>query len=226
MKIAVFADVHGNAVALEAVLADIEAQAPDVTIFGGDLVFGGSAPEACAARLRGMGIPGVRGNTDEWFGEDAPAAGSLHAWTYRQLTPASRAFLGGLPFDHRIDDLLVVHATPWSVSDLVPKGADATVLRRVLSEGRAAAVVYGHIHFGWIGEVPGAGIVVNTGSVGAPFDGDARASYAVLARGPSGWTAQLRRVAYDVEQAAAAFAADHPARAQWATLIRTGRRPF
>ncbi len=225
MKVAVFSDVHGNAVALEAVLADIQAQRPDVTIFGGDLAFGGPEPEACVARVKALGTPCVRGNTDEWFVDSRRASGDpMSEWTRANLKPASRAFLAELPFDHRVDDLLVVHATPWSVSDLVPRDADTSTLRRVLAQARAAAVIYGHIHLGWIGTVPGAGIVVNTGSVGFPFDGDTRASYALLERGPSGWTAELRRVTYDVERASAAFPPDHPSPARWAAMMRAGRR--
>jgi hypothetical protein len=105
-----------------------------------------------------------------------------------------------------------------------PQSAAANPVRRVLAEARAAAVVYGHIHLGWIGTVPGVGIVVNTGSVGFPFDGDARASYALLERRPSGWTAELRRVAYDVERAAAAFPPDNPSGARWAGMMRAGSR--
>jgi predicted phosphodiesterase len=224
VKVAVFSDVHGNAVALEAVLADIKRHGVAQMAYGGDLAFGGPAPEACVARIRALGIPCVRGNTDEWFTESRRAPDDpLSEWTRAHLTPSSRTWLAALPFEHRIDDLLAVHATPWSVSDLVPRDADQAILRRVLTEARAAAVVYGHIHMGWIGQVPGMGLVVNTGSVGFPFDGDPRASYVVLTRNATGWTAELHRVAYDLDHALA-FPADHPAAARWATMMRTGRR--
>ncbi len=224
MRVAVFSDVHGNAVALEAVLADIERRSVAQVVFGGDLAFGGPAPEACVARIRALGIPCVRGNTDEWFTESRRAPEDpLSEWTRAHLMPSSRAWLAALPFEHRIDDLVIVHATPWSISDLIPKDADHGVLRRVLTEGRAGVLVYGHIHLGWMGQVPGVGLVVNTGSVGFPFDGDPRASYAVLSRSPSGWTAELHRVTYDLDRASA-FPADHPAGARWATMMRTGRR--
>jgi diadenosine tetraphosphatase ApaH/serine/threonine PP2A family protein phosphatase len=84
-------------------------------------------------------------------------------------------------------------------------------------------LVYAHIHQGWVGTLPDGGLVVNTGSVGFPFDGDPRASYAVLVRGPAGWSAELRRVAYDLD-AAAVFPPDHPAPARWAAMMRSGRR--
>lgn len=224
MKVAVFSDVHGNAIALHAVLQDIEAQRPDRIICGGDLAFGGPEPEAAVARISALGIPCIRGNTDEWLTPDASRTEAIVAWTRAALSEESRHYLGGLPFDYRLGDLLVVHATPWSVFDLVPKDAGQAMLRRVLAEARAAAVVYGHIHIAWIGTVAGAGLVVNTGSVGFPFDGDPRSSYALLQQGASGWTVEIRRVPYDIERASAAFPPDHPDRAGWAARMRTGRQ--
>ena len=224
MKVAIFSDVHGNAVALDAVLADIERQQVDQVVFGGDLVFGGPAPEACLARVQALGIPCVRGNTDEFFADTRRGSGDpLLDWIRAQLTAAARAWLASMPFEQRIDDLLVIHATPWSVSDLIPRDADSILLRRVLAEGRAAAVVYGHIHEGWIGRAPDGGLIANTGSVGFPFDGDPRSSYALLTRSPAGWAADLRRVPYDLDRATV-FPPGHPAPARWAAMMRTARR--
>jgi predicted phosphodiesterase len=94
----------------------------------------------------------------------------------------------------------------------------------VLAEALAAAVVYGHIHLPWIGEVSGGGLLVNAGSVGFPFDGDPRPSYALLEKTPSGWRASIRRIVYDTDRAAASMPEDHPAREAWARRMRTGRR--
>jgi predicted phosphodiesterase len=225
MRVAVFSDVHGNRMALEAVLDEIARLAPTHVICGGDLAFGGPEPEGVTSRVRDLDVPCVRGNTDEWLGPQAfPGTDPVTAWTRACLSEASRRYLGGLPFHYRLEDLVVVHATPWSVSEVIPKGADAARLRRVLAEARAAAVVYAHIHLGWIGQAGDGGLVVNTGSVGFPFDGDPRASFALLTRGSSGWTAELHRVAYDIERAAGRFPPDHPQRAAWAARMRTGRR--
>jgi predicted phosphodiesterase len=224
MRVAVFSDVHGNPAALEAVLDDIAAQRPEHVICGGDLAFGGPDPEAAVARVKALGVPCIRGNTDEWLTPDAVEREPISDWTRSRLSRASREYLAALPFEYRLDDLVVVHATPWSISAMIPKGAEAPLLRRVLTEARAAAVVYGHIHQGWIGRVPGLGLVVNAGSVGFPFDGDPRACYVLLEQGAAGWTAELRRVAYDIERAAAGFPADHPDPAGWAARMRTGRR--
>jgi putative phosphoesterase len=223
MRVAVFSDVHGNLTALEAVLAHIREQRADRVVCGGDLAFGGPDPEGSVQRVRGLGIPCVRGNTDEWLTPDAREIEPTTAWTRARLSAVSREYLATLPFQHRIDDLVVVHATPWSISDVVPKDAGPAQVRRVLDEAGAAAVVYGHIHIAWIGRTPGGGLLVNTGSVGFPFDGDARSSYALLEQTANGWVAAVHRVAYDVDRAAV-FPADHPAPAAWAARMRTGRR--
>jgi 3',5'-cyclic AMP phosphodiesterase CpdA len=120
VKLVVFSDVHGNAVALDAVLADISAQRADTVVFGGDLAFGGPEPETCVARVRGLGISCIRGNTDEWL-TDGPGLpdDALSVWTRARLSPPSRSWFSGLAFAHRLDDLCIVHATPWSISDAV-----------------------------------------------------------------------------------------------------------
>lgn len=117
------------------------------------------------------------------------------------LQDLDRLDLAGLPFlwrlPHRAGDVVVVHATPWSIADVVPPDAPVT---RVFTEAAApAVVVYGHIHIAYVREAAGK-VLVNPGSVGLPFDGDQRASYAVLDVDGGRWQANLRRVAYDVAQ--------------------------
>ncbi|MGC2497000.1 MAG: metallophosphoesterase family protein, partial [Acidobacteriaceae bacterium] len=86
----------------------------------------------------------------------------------------------------------------------------------------AAVVVYGHTHLPGVRRLGNGLIVVNAGSVGLPFDGDARASYAVVeeAQGGSG-SAVIRRVEYDVESEIAELAACGLPGAAWtAKMIR------
>jgi predicted phosphodiesterase len=71
---------------------------------------------------------------------------------------------------------------------------DADLISVYASLGQPIAI-YGHVHRSFVRSVPGM-IVVNTGSVGLPYDGDRRAAYLVLDEG----AATIRRVAYDVER--------------------------
>ena len=63
MRVAVLSDVHGNVVALDAVLADVGDV--DGLWFLGDLVAHGPRPVECVRRVRALpGLVAVRGNTD------------------------------------------------------------------------------------------------------------------------------------------------------------------
>ncbi len=66
MRLAVIADIHGNLLALDAVLADIAARGVDLTVNLGDCVSGPLWPAETAARLMALGLPTVRGNHDRW----------------------------------------------------------------------------------------------------------------------------------------------------------------
>ena len=136
MRVAIFSDVHGNLTALEAVLADIQEQSPDVIFFAGDLCLEGARPLACLQRLRQAEISSVYGNTDEKVSRQPLLSDDIEAekqanrrqvddnlsWTRAQLPEMERAWLRELPFLRRVspstnprDDILIVHANPHDV---------------------------------------------------------------------------------------------------------------
>ncbi len=231
--IAVLGDIHGNLWALEAVLAELDRLGPSQVVVAGDLAFGGPRPAECVALIRHRAYPTIQGNTDEWLtappeqAHEAPPeqAHDTVAWTSAHLGEENRRFLAELPFLWRYaqgpGDLVVVHATPWSIGDVVRPDAPEALVRRVFDEAKAAAVVYGHIHTAYAREV-GEHLLVNAGSVGMPFDGDPRAAYALLTSEQGRWTATLHRVAYDVGVAVrAARASDNPGIERWARRVET-----
>jgi predicted phosphodiesterase len=140
VRIAIFSDVHGNLTALEAVLADIDRQAPDLVLFAGDLCLFGPRPAACLELVRQRGISSVYGNTDEWVNNPPmPPAGAaereqqhlehlndISLWTQSQLNDDALLWLAALPFEQRVsatveaaDDLLMVHANPRDVGRVI-----------------------------------------------------------------------------------------------------------
>ncbi len=217
--IAVISDIHGNLWALEAVLAELDRLGPVQVVVGGDLAFGGPKPAECVALIRRRGYPAIRGNTDEWITQNPPTVTDGITWCAAQLSGEDRRFVADLSFLWRLEteggDLIVVHATPWSISDVVREEAPASTVSRVFSEASAAAVVFGHIHTPFVREFP-EGLLVNSGSVGLPFDGDWRASFALLERAGGRWTAAIRRIRYDRDAALdAAAASDNPESKRW-----------
>ena len=67
MKLAIFSDIHGHLVALEAVLADVAREGCEQMVCLGDVAANGPQPREVIARLRELNIPIVQGNTDEWL---------------------------------------------------------------------------------------------------------------------------------------------------------------
>src|ERR1700737_21742 len=74
-RLAIVSDIHGNLVALEAVIADLDAHAPDLIVQGGDLAVIGPRPSEVIDRIRDLGWPGVLGNTDEILFDPSGRAG-------------------------------------------------------------------------------------------------------------------------------------------------------
>ncbi|HEY7199289.1 MAG TPA: metallophosphoesterase family protein [Candidatus Dormibacteraeota bacterium] len=213
MRLAVVSDVHGSLVALEAVVADVRAAAPDLVVQGGDTAVIGPRPAEVVDRLRELDWPGVAGNVDEMLWDGAARAeqerraprlrawldvlfGTLAPWSAERLGDERIAWLRDLPPAHRCEDVLVVHASPgdrWRAP--MPDAADAE-LHAVYGEPGVRTAVYGHVHRPFVRALPGL-TVANSGSVGLPWDGDPRASWLLL----DGGAAEVRRVAYDLERA-------------------------
>jgi putative phosphoesterase len=228
MKIAILSDVHGNAVALDAVLDDVRRQTPDLIVHGGDLVFNGPRPADVVDRVRELGWPGVVGNTDEmlWVGSEvAPPASRplfdvLRSYAADRLGPERIAWLRELPREWRHERLLLVHATSENLWQSPEAAAPDDELAAPYRDLGADVVVYCHIHHPFVRRI-GSLTIANSGSVGWPLDGDWRPSYLLVEDGH----VAVRRVAYDLEQEIRELtAANFPARSWLAAVHRNGRR--
>ena len=230
MRVAIFSDVHGNAAAMDAVVADIRARGPfDRILYGGDFAFGGPRPREAVEQLIEGGYPAVIGNTDEMVAASPEgAAGAVAAWARTRLTPEQVDWLRALPRLQRVESpgapsLVLVHATPWSTTDLIDPSAPEATVTRAFEQAETRALVYGHIHRAYIREVAG-GLIVNAGSVGFPFDGDPRPAWAILTLERGVWRAEIVRIEYNREAVIQdLLTSDHPDAQTFARRVRTGR---
>jgi|SRR5579859_4090844 len=234
MRVAVLSDIHGNLTAFEAVLADIRQCSPDLVLHGGDLADSGSSPLEIVDYIRTLGWPGVMGNTDEMlvqpesleeFASQSSAPPGL--WNMiREIASATRSSLGQeklawlseLPQVKIQAEFALVHATPESCWRTPPAEAtDAEVEGLYGSLGRPV-VVFGHTHRPFIRGISGQPrLLINSGSVGLPYDGDPRASYLILDES----IPFIRRVEYNVEQELKALASCGLPGAEWtAAMLR------
>jgi putative phosphoesterase len=235
MRIAILADIHGNLTALDAVLADLRQQKPDVIYHGGDLPYGGSHPAEVIDCIVQAGWKGVLGNTDEMLWDtsarpaleaSAPKLKPLFKVLFDLSGPATKQMIGpsrlewlrALPTELRHKNLALVHASPGNLWRAPMDTADDAELETTYKQMNAEIVVYCHIHRPFLRTV-GSMTVCNTGSVGAPYDGDPRASYLMIDDGqPS-----IHRVAYDVEkEVGRLLASDYPLKEWIAEMRRKG----
>jgi predicted phosphodiesterase len=238
MDLAVVSDIHGNLTALEAVVDDISRRGVDHVVHGGDLALMGAQGAEVVDRVRELGWPGIVGNTEELLWrpelhesllEGAPKLAPLLSLLFNEYAPATRELLGDermlwmrgeLPAEHHGDELAVVHASPGDLWRAPAADADDTSLTGTYSRYEAGLVVYGHIHTPYIRRIGGL-TVANSGSVGAPFDGDPRASYLLVRDGRE---PELVRVEYDVDrEAAVLLASGYPDAERLAAMRRAGR---
>lgn len=245
MRLAFISDIHANLPALDAVLADISAREVDAAYHLGDLVGYGPWPNEVIDRVRTEGILGVAGNYDTTVALGDDTCGCQHddpvqkalsvesyRWTCAWVSPENKRFLAGLPF--RLDlrpsgghapgpALTLVHgaadlSTTYWRQDRPDRFCRKMIARLGAREGDV--ILFGHTHRPWTRLLDGR-VLVNTGSVGRPKDGDPRGSYALVEVGAERVEVEFPRVPYDVGRAGEAIAsAGLPP--TLGTMLRTG----
>lgn len=246
--LAVIADVHGNADALRAVLADIDRRGITDIANLGDMVSGPLAANHAAALLRARPMTAVRGNHDRDLVEQPPDA--MHASdksAYDKLSRADLAWLSALPPTARMAGgrVFLCHATPaddqtYWLETLAPDGRahlrPQDDIRALTGDTRAEVILCGHTHIPRAVQLPGGPLIVNPGSVGCPgYTDDApiphvmqtalpHASYATLHHADAGWQVDFHLVPYDTSRMVAM--AHTAGRDDWAQAIGTGWLDF
>jgi predicted phosphodiesterase len=201
-RVAALYDIHGNLPALEAVLAEVDAEK---VLVGGDAVLG-PMPRQTLALLRGRDAIFIRGNCDREVA--APVEGDepwqrRARWAHEQLDDEALGFLRRLPETVSLDvdglgDVLFCHGSPRSDEEILTAITPPKRLDPILDGVRERVVVCGHTH-AQFDRLVGDRRLVNAGSVGMAYEGEPGvAAWALL--GPH---VELRRTRYDVEALAA-----------------------
>lgn len=211
-KIGFITDVHGNASALRAVLAEL-AREDDLTCIygGGDLI--GIGPDTNEVLEMLFGLPAfasVAGNHEDCIlrlvaGDppgSSPGMEDHHRWVARELDrrfiPRVRALPRVLTPRHGDVELFVAHYHVDPEQQLLPIDPEPTLakLDAHYAGHPVAAVLTGHHHDGHLIERPGRAYV-NPGALGCGLDPVAR--YAVVTLDAVGIDVERRVVPYDRE---------------------------
>ncbi|NCF69462.1 MAG: metallophosphoesterase [Chloroflexi bacterium] len=224
MRVALVSDIHGNLVALEAVVADVAKVGPDAVICLCAVAVTGPQPRQLICRLRQLCWLVVMGKPDAWLldpqpwsadDEEARRLLEVELWSASVMKPDDLDFVRtfqptvALSLGAR-QDLLCYHGSPRSKTDFIGLETPEDELLEKLLGKWATVMAGGHTHQQMLRRFDDA-ILVNPGSVGLPYEmRDGRtvnpswAEYALLAAGPGGLRVEFRRVPVDVEAVTAA----------------------
>ena len=216
MRYAIIADIHANLEALQTVLEDSKKERCTHYACLGDVVGYNANPKECLDIVRGMGMPCVKGNHDEYCSSESnlegfnPHAAEAVNWTRQQLTDEDRQWLRDLKYLRLVANFSIVHATldgpqRWGyVFDRLAAAASFTYQN-------TSVCFFGHTHvpvafvrdnvvrggtYSKFKVESGKKYFVNVGSVGQPRDGVPKAAYAIYDLDDG--LIELRRLEYDI----------------------------
>jgi len=229
VRFAVISDIHGNRLALEAVLADIAHLGADTVLNLGDVAAGPMDPLGTLDLLGSLQLPTVRGNHDRWVVERKKDRVDIFVGDI--IREKDFAWLGALPATLVVNgEVFLCHGTPQS--DTAPwldnwfdqrsmTLPDEEAVSKLANGIDYPILLCGHTHVARSVRLRDGRRIVNPGSVGLPFlYGSPDARYALIERRGSDWTVELRSVPYDHEGAAKqaeAFGFGH-----WREALTTG----
>ena len=226
MRFAAIADVHGNYLALEAVVADIRAQGIDDIVNLGDMASGPLDARRTMDALMALDAVHVLGNHDRYLIDRAPE--KMGPWdrpAHAQLDAGHLDWLRTIPPTRVFRDrVFLCHATPASderhwLEKVLPDGTVRMASREAIEKAATgiaqSLILCGHTHIARAVRLSDGRMIVNPGSVGSPGYRDVHpvphvmeagtpdAHYAILELADDRWQVTFRHVPYDQEAMAA-----------------------
>jgi predicted phosphodiesterase len=231
-RIAIISDMHGNCVALDAVLADLRRAAVDQIVCLGDAIQGGPQPAKVVARLRELACPVVMGNADAWLltgketgnenisPERLRKMSEIRRWSLAQLSKNDQAYIAKFQPTVSISlsatrNLLCFHGSPASFDDIILPTTPEEEFQRLLGAHAPHILTGGHTHMQQIRRLGATdSFFFNPGSVGLAYSHqqpedhfrvDPWVEYAILTAEEVQLALEFRRVPFDVGQLLAIY---------------------
>ena len=192
MKIAVISDIHGNHLALKAVLKKIKTLRIKKILILGDFVGYYYWPEIVIKELNKFNYIAIKGNHEDMLKDylsDKEVRKKINIkyghginFALKKLKKKDLDWLINLP-DRKIlrisgNNILLCHGAPWNKNEYIYPNKFYKFKKKYL-EFPFKWILQGHTHYPMI-QVLDNSIVVNPGSVGQPRDGSCGAQWAMI----------------------------------------------
>ena len=241
-KIAVLSDIHGNILALEKVVQDIEQRNIDLVVNLGDHLSGPLWPKETIDYLKQQTWIQIRGNHErQLITQNHNELGLSDLYAFQNLNGDDLDWLRTLsPFIDVDNEISIFHGSPTD---------DLTYLLETIENGRtrlathdetterinrttSPVILCGHSHIPRVIEIKECQLVVNPGSVGLPaYDdidpephimetGSPHARYAIIEKNNDRWNVELLAISYNHQKAAEQAIINN--RSDWEIGLRTG----
>ncbi|MGA7105189.1 MAG: metallophosphoesterase family protein [Candidatus Deferrimicrobiaceae bacterium] len=214
-KLLVLSDIHANYPALKAIEDHVDPDRFDRIVNAGDLTVYSTFPNETIEwfRRRTTSVC-IAGNTDKRvlaILEGKPLEKprkeekrAMYYWTGETLLPENREYLKSLPEEAVVTmeglRIRIIHGDfDEEEENSSSLGNPESRFRTLARESRCQAYILGHTHIPFHTIVDGVHFI-NPGSVGRPFDGDPRSSFAILTVSSGKITVEHFRIPYSVEE--------------------------
>lgn len=226
MKIAVLSDIHGNLLALESVLEDIQKRRCDKILFLGDYALAGPEPgdtvNFCMSLFEHDNVEMIQGNTDKMIAEyseevfsrvaqSAPIMANALKEEAETLSKSQIDFLKNLPEKKELIadgvKILMVHGSPRRNNEDIMPETPLEKVEEMIKGVDANLILCGHTHIPCGFQTSTGQTVVNDGSVGRPFTENPESCYVIVSTtGNGGFEIEHIFVKYDNYQASKTLA--------------------
>lgn len=218
MKIACISDIHGNKLALDAVLESIKAFGADKLYILGDLAMGGYDPNYTIEKLFSIryenfnNIEIIQGNTDKLILDGNPnipnplMAGAL-ALDIKEITPENKIKLQSLPKtkDINLDSLKITlcHGSPRCQDENIFPDAPIETVEEAVKNASGDLILCGHTHIPCGFSLNSGKTLINVGSIGRSKTKDKMPVYLLITVNSDGsFSFEHKKVLYDNKKVA------------------------
>ena len=221
MKIAIISDIHGNTLALDAVLKDIEKEKCDKVFCLGDLAMAGAEPDKTIDKIKDLQNDNflvIQGNTDEmianfdkippatFLDDSFPMINALKS-DMEIISDSHIHFLKNLDKQKIVDvnglKILLVHGSPRKNNEDISPDLPLEKVEEIIKDTDADIIFCGHTHLPCGYQTNTNQTVINAGSVGRSLTSNAQSCYALLTiHNDKSFEAEHKFIKYDNEKAA------------------------